>query len=948
MLALQSTFYWRQMASQHEESCGNLFGSPSFNALTWINSLLSSQPDLLNPKREGGNVSDERRFQSVIEKSSNVDNHLDNTVGAHGAMGSVDVLSEELRDLQGVSRKAHAALDGAIAQALAAVPNVVRDSDKVRQRAVQLRIDIDGVSERVAGVEGAVSAAVTAIADADTIVRRVEETVDLLGQVSHVDSLLARLDSLLTSSASDGSELVIAADVVAELRSSLEVLRFIPQVSDRFDQLNAADKKLETLAAPRLREALEHRNATAACNARIVFDRAGRENAFITQYVSIRASQVSEMWVSTWGGGKAVAEEGRQKELHDRESEKRSHIGSSVGHGSTDSVEGLSAPRDVPDLLSTDAAMNLDSFFEKLIVFLRSEAEWLSGAFPNLRPRLLPSLVSTSLSELHSPRIDDLRPGRMSVSSAGIIRLHHVALRSIRAAGDIGSVLISNLQTPESPTSQETAENDVQQAFGDHSDISVLVHDAMLSVLFPNVIFWETWASLASRTAEMRMQELPLEVSKFGNDESHTAMSATFVSLEEIAKRVENITKPSVAIVDKLFEQVVSWTEGVGVLVIPPVCSAASAVLSKRLNSLIELGSSKPSTAAKYVDEWANIAGSLRLLRAISGLKQSWEFRRESGMGLAAKSAVKLLDMYSSSHRDSAQYVTSVMKHVEVGSLAEASAFCEMMRSEGLAEKVRTVLERAENASDDFSSLLLTTHRVVYDSMLAGVQHRFDSFDRETTWKEESVDGAMDSGLLGLTSSPLPYATEVADYLMTIPQQLEPFVPEEDIDDGYATPCTIYAFSTKLAEAGHRSAGFRRESGNRENNAALDAGHTTSTSGGDDRDTDSGVGDGIVRSFAGMWIGTIAVGTMEIYVEKICSIKALSTVGARQLAIDVDYMCNVLATLGVVVIPELDLVRKLLECAPTEESFKSVSLRTKHTAHLVLLRRIASLRGVCL
>lgn len=49
----------------------------------------------------------------------------------------------------------------------------------------------------------------------------------------------------------------------------------------------------------------------------------------------------------------------------------------------------------------------------------------------------------------------------------------------------------------------------------------------------------------------------------------------------------------------------------------------------------------------------------------------------------------------------------------------------------------------------------------------------------------------------------------------------------------------------------------------------------------------------------------VAAGAARVYLQELSSIKRLSETGSAQLAADLDYFCNVLAALGVALLPQL-------------------------------------------
>jgi Golgi complex component 7 (COG7) len=909
------------------------FEDPAFNAVAWINEVVASS---------AGGVTDTTHAEPDAEPDAAV----------RSADATDNVLAEHARALQDTSADAHAKLHTALSRALAAVPWTVREADRVRQRATALRAGVDGVGERVAGVETAVSAAVAAVAHADTLLRRVEVAADLLAQTAHADTLLDRLDALLASSAADGSDLVSAADVVAELRTTLEPLRPIPDLALRFQQLDTADKKLETLAAPRLRDALKTRNAAAASNARIVFDRAGRDNAFAAHYVSIRAAQVAEMWVAAWSGASSspahptphvmVADDKQPARGPDDStsssfsSTAKTSIPSSAGHSSSSSSSAFHRPEPgATDLSSTQAAIKLDAFYCNLLQFLHVESEWLSTAFPELRPRLLPALLASALVEPESPSLNDIRPFPGSLSSSGTTRLHNIAMRSVRAAADIADLLQDAAQkdimtpsvaSPISPLPSHVS-NDALVAH----DVVDLVLDALSALQFPCRVFWELWPAIAARTTESAALDIPLDVSTRVNP------------LSDIAKRVEAASGPLLESLDSLAVQVREWTLGLGVLAIPGAMATSAAVLSRRVLALIRQESSSVTRNAGV--DWGRVAGALRLLNAVSSLKASWELHKESSVALSAGKVSALLEEAAVIKQRPQTRISFLSDCAKAGKWTEACVLWELVRDDSLPLRVTRIFEQIGDPSDDLKELLEHVHWLVYSSIFIGIEERLASLDGEAAWSEEILGDGRDSLSLGLSNSPLPYATDIADYLMTIPQQLEPFVPDEGNSNIYSIPSSVRSFSDGHV-GGVGVLGSDHSLGGR-SQSPEDAVIGTGTVASSRTETEYSAEE-TPRSFAGMWIGAIAHGTMELYVQKICAISRLTDGGACQLAIDIEYVCNVLAALGVVPTDKLELARQLAECNPDPVLFKEVADSLGRTDLRWMWRKIAGMRGLSL
>lgn len=748
----------------------------------------------------------------------------------------------------------HETFSASLKTALTSIPWVVRETERIRQRANLLRTNIDGVGLRVAGVESAVISSVKTIADADTVLKRVQETVQLLQTALHVETLLTRLDALLASTGADGADLVAAADVIAQLREALAPLESIQELSEKRDRLKSADATLQQLAVPQLRSALETRNASAARNARIVFDHAGRGDAFRQQYGQLRAGELREAWTRAW---------------------KRDEEGDVTGAG---------------DLASVNARIAVDAFYTRVAELVDAEREWVKDAFPDLASLLLPALLRKS--------VDGLSPApAVNVFGAGDVaaRLFDVAICSVQATAKItGAILPKGFMEMEGAEGEEAVETvDAEQ----ETDAELLssIADSITALLLPFRKFWDVNDQVAVRQARTRSNEI--EIATAGPE---SGVSLTRPPLSDLAKDIETVAKESVYLLDDLMGTINTRTCGVGITAMKQAGTTVAAVLSDRLLRILR------RSAGKGGDEWTRINGALRLLIATSSLKRAWDTRKESSFAVAVGTATPVLEVASLVQNDPARRIRQFITQVQAGNEQEAAIVWELMRRNGLPHRIVSEFESLDS-ENDFQGLVDTVHRIVYENMFNGVKERFASFSGRDLWSGEGGDA--DAAMLGFSSSPLGYATEVADYLMTIPQQLEPFIPDED-DAKYATPRSPYLFSK------------------------------TKTARGTDEEDDL-----LNMSFAGMWISALTIGTMELFVEKICSLTRLSESGTRQLATDADYIINVVASLGVAPTTEMSLLCKLLESSRDAQAFAQAA--EGHSGeHRKLIRRVGAVRGI--
>ncbi len=832
---------------------------------------------------------------------------------------SLNILSRSVDDALHAS---HLALHRALAQALNAVPWAVRETEKVRIRANTLRANVDGVGERVAGVEAGVASSVDTIARADDVVRRVQAVSSLLSQASRAERLQSQLEGLLASSGADGSDLVTAADVLARLRAELQPLAEIPECRERFQALDIADAKLEAMAAPQLKTALENRNGAAAANARVVFDRAGRENAFVAQYVTIRAAQVSKLWSTAWDSWAHAAPPPLLEMETGEDSVEVKGVSAAAGKSKRRAMRG--------DISAVGADSVLSGFYANLQDLLQAEAAWLDMAFPDLRVRLLPSLLVAALAEVSNPPLKrPQRPDFTTVSSNSKnsdrervaklarevpVRMHAAALLSVSAAGRICSTILPSWK------------DELYQDDG----FNALVMEAVTAALAPHRLFLKSMPEAhvhAARAAAAAIslpsdafflyKPLPRKAPRSSNSTpSKTAQSPPKLeepspppppqpSLNDVARDIENCATYTVTILDDCFSAITEQTAGVGMAAMTLTTRAIASELSSRLVRILK-HKHIVSDGGGASDEWARVSGSLRLLRAISAFNRTWNDKKEVGFATAIGTATPALEaaglLTELPDSNVQARLQRFVEYVRKEDLDSAAIVWELVSDRSMAQRAIATFESAEMASD-LREVLESAHQVVYENLIAGVRSRLEQISGAKIWN--AAEGDEISSTLG--ASPMAYATEIADYLMTVPQQLEPFVPDEE-DAEYATPSSVFAFSKG------RTGREKLEEVN--------------------------------SSFAGMWIHVLAVGTMELYVERICGISKMSEMGARQMSVDIEYLCNVMSALGVAPTAEMALARKCVECDADAVIFQEIAADVTINQLRKVVRNVAILRGV--
>ncbi|XP_013416401.1 conserved oligomeric Golgi complex subunit 7 [Lingula anatina] len=184
-----------------------------------------------------------------------------------------------------------------------------------------------------------------------------------------------------------------------------------------------------------------------------------------------------------------------------------------------------------------------------------------------------------------------------------------------------------------------------------------------------------------------------------------------------------------------------------------------------------------------------------------------------------------------------------------------------------LEEEMPSVLEVVKK---DFSALSVDAHRFAFDIVFAQIKEHLQEVSTMEIWTSASAGGALTADLPTFSLSPQEYITQVGQYLMTIPQHLEPFTTQDN-------PALLVAVK-------HGKLPYTEEQESFE-------------------------------QIADLWLESMARGAMHMYCEEILKIPEITAHASRQLVTDIDYLSNVLDDLGLQPSETVKNIETLLKCS---------------------------------
>ncbi|KAK0159641.1 hypothetical protein PV327_010735 [Microctonus hyperodae] len=194
-------------------------------------------------------------------------------------------------------------------------------------------------------------------------------------------------------------------------------------------------------------------------------------------------------------------------------------------------------------------------------------------------------------------------------------------------------------------------------------------------------------------------------------------------------------------------------------------------------------------------------------------------------------------------------------------------------------------------------------HRTTYEVIFAPIYTQLMFIQKAPAWSNNINNDTGNDNIMNLNAdlpdfsfAPQEYITQVGQYLMTLPQHLEPFLLRDN-------PSLMYALK------------------------AADTQYTTGSS---------------ESSFTDILLGIIAKGTCQMFQDQALSISELNSSACKQLATDIDYLGNVLDELGLSLSINLQQMSLLLRLTVDDYLTGSVGCNARIVAAIRQMRNIAS------
>ncbi|CAF1753217.1 unnamed protein product [Brassica napus] len=759
-----------------------------------------------------------------------------------------DSLEKHLVDLemklQIASEEIGSSLEEQSGSALLRVPRATRDVLRLRDDAVSLRSSVAGILQKLKKAEGSSADCIATLARVDSVKQRMEAAYKTLQDAAGLTQLSSTVEDVFAS-----GDLPRAAETLASMRNCLSAVgEVVAEFANVRKQLEVLEDRLEAMVQPRLTDALTFHKVDVAQDLRGILIRIGRFKSLELQYSKVRLKPIKQLW-----------DDFDTKQRPNKLASERSE------------TQTLSSG---DELQLTSFASWLPSFYDELLLYLEQEWKWCMVAFPDDYMTLVPKLLVETMGVLGAsfvsrlnlatgdavPETKALAKGVMDLLSGDLPKGINIQTKHLEALIDLHNVTGSFARN-------------IQHLFAE-SELRVLI-DTLKAVYSPFESFKQKYGKMerAILSSEIAVVDLRGAVTR--------GVGAQGIELSETVRRMEESVPQVVVLLEAAVERCIGFTGGSEadelILAIDDTMVQYISMLQEALKSLrVVFGvdgtgdgvsSKKDGSAEKSSrkmdlssnEEWSIVQGALQILTVADCLtSRSSVFEASLRATLARLNSSLSISLFGTNLNQNLSHLTSEQTAGDLSMAGRASLDVAAIRLVDVPEKARKLLNLLEQSKDPrFHALPLASQRVaafadtvnelVYDILISKVRQRLGEVSRLPIWS--SVEEQTAFALPNFSSYPQAYVTSVGEYLLTLPQQLEPLA------EGISTN-------------------------------------------GDSNNEDA-------QFFATEWMFKVAEGATALYMEQLRGIQYISDRGAQQLCVDIEYLSNVLAALSMPIPPVL-------------------------------------------
>ncbi|PWA56098.1 Conserved oligomeric Golgi complex subunit 7 [Artemisia annua] len=803
-----------------------------------------------------------------------------------------DPLDKHLVDLemklQMVSEEIAASLEEQSSNAILRVPRANRDVMRLRDDALSLRQSVGSILLKLKKAEGTSADSIATLAKVDIVKRRMEAAYETLQDAAGLTQLSSTVEDVFAS-----NDLPRAAETLANMRHCLTAVGEVAEFANIRKQLEVLEDRLDSMVQPRLTDAITNRKVNVAQDLREILIRIGRYKSLESHYTKVHLKPIRQLW-----------EDYELKQQRTKTGSERNQIESlSSAHDYQSSPPTVSFPSWLP------------SFYDELLLYLEQEWKWSMLAFPedykNLVPKLLvEAMVAVGASFVSRinlatgdvvPETKALAKGVLDILSGDMPKGVKVQTKHLDALIDLHNMTGSFARN-------------VQHLFGE-SDLNVL-RDTLKAIYLP-------YESYKQRYGQMERVTLSAEISAIDLRGAVTrGVGAQGIELSETVRRMEESVPQVIVLLEASVDRCVSFTGGSEadelILALDDVMLQFISTLQENLKTLRsasgvdvaadgagskkEPGSEKRDGHRKFdmssEEEWSYVQSALQILTVADCLSsRSAVFEASLKVTLARLSTNLSAAVFGSSIDPNLSHETidGTGDLSMAGRAALDVAALRLFDAPEKARKLFNLLEQSKDprfhalpvASQRVSAFVDTVNELVYDVLVSKVRKQLNGVSNLPIWS--AIEEQTAFHLPSFSAYPQSYVTTVGEYLLTLPQQLEPLAESISNNDANAEEAQFFATE---------------------------------------------------------WMFKVAEGAAALFMEQLRGIQYITDRGAQQLSVDIEYLSNVLSALSMPIPPILATFHTCL--STPRDQLKDVMKTDSESLDLPTANLVCKMRRVSL
>ncbi|KAL8253293.1 hypothetical protein R6Q59_036986 [Mikania micrantha] len=801
-----------------------------------------------------------------------------------------DPLDKHLVDLemklQMISEEIAASLEEQSSAAILRVPRATRDVIRLRDDALSLRQSVASILLKLKKAEGSSAESIATLAKVDTVKQRMEAAYETLQDAAGLTQLSSTVEDVFAS-----NDLPRAAETLANMRRCLNAVGEVAEFANIRKQLEVLEDRLDSMVQPRLTDAITNRKVNIAQDLREILIRIGRYKSLENHYTKVHLKFIRKLW-----------EDFELKQQRTKTGSERNQ------------VENLSSSHDYQSNLSTVTFPSwLPSFYDELLLYLEQEWKWSMLAFPDDYKTLVPKLLIEAMVAVGAsfvsrinlatgdvvPETKALAKGVLDILSGDMPKGVKVQTKHLDALIDLHNMTGSFARN-------------VQHLFGE-SDLNVL-RDTLKAIYLP-------YESFKQRYGQMERVTLSAEISAIDLRGAVTrGVGAQGIELSETVRRMEESIPQVIVLLEASVDRCISFTGGSEaeelILALDDVMLQFISTLQEILKTLRmvcgvdvtpDSSSSKKETGIEKRDgprkfelsseeEWSYVQSALQILTVADCLSSRSAVFEASLRAILVRLNTNLSSAVFGSSIDPNSSHETFDGNGDLSMAGRAAldvAALRLFDAPEKAQKLFNLLEQSRDprfhalpiASQRVSAFVDTVNELVYDVLISKVRKQFSGVSNLPIWS--AVEEQTAFHLPSFSAYAQSYVTTVGEYLLTLPQQLEP-----------------------LAE-------------------------TISTN---DANADE------AQFFATEWMFKVAEGAAALFMEQLRGIQYITDRGAQQLSVDIEYLSNVLSALSMPIPPILATFHTCL--STPRDQLKDLIKIDSESLHLPTANLVCKMRRV--